>query len=75
LYPGSARAGFLPYQVDLAWLYIYGLHKIGGVTSFKDSKPLFLKNQLAKYKAEIAAKAYAQENALIETNSMAEKVN
>ncbi|MBK0402793.1 fatty acid desaturase [Adhaeribacter sp. BT258] len=51
LYPGSARAGFLPNQLDLAWLYIKGLHKIGGVTSYKDSKPLFLKNQLAKYQA------------------------
>lgn len=51
LYPGSARAGFLPYQLDMAWLYIYGLYKIGAVTSFKNSKPLFEKNQLAKYKA------------------------
>ena len=22
LYPGSARAGFLPYQIDFAWVYI-----------------------------------------------------
>ncbi len=51
LYPASARAGFLPYQVDLAWMYIKGLHKIGGVTSYRDSKALFLKNQFAKYQA------------------------
>lgn len=42
LYPGSARAGFLPYQVDLAWIYIYSLHKIGLVSSYKDSKKAFL---------------------------------
>jgi stearoyl-CoA desaturase (delta-9 desaturase) len=51
LYPGSARAGFLPNQLDLAWFYIKGLHKIGAVSTYKDSKALFLKNQLAKYKA------------------------
>jgi stearoyl-CoA desaturase (delta-9 desaturase) len=47
LYPGSARAGFLPYQVDLAWIYIYSLHKIGLVSSYKDSKKAFLQ----KYRA------------------------
>ncbi|KAA9325643.1 fatty acid desaturase [Adhaeribacter soli] len=55
LYPGSARAGFLPYQIDLAWNYIYLLHKVGAVSSYRDSKPLFLKNQLAKYQAAQAA--------------------
>lgn len=43
LYPGSARAGFLPGQVDLAWLFIYGLYKVGLVTSYRDSKQDFLK--------------------------------
>ncbi|MBL7847302.1 MAG: fatty acid desaturase [Cyclobacteriaceae bacterium] len=43
LYPESARAGFLPYQLDLAWIYIYGLYKIGGVSRFTDSKKQFLK--------------------------------
>ena len=43
LYPRSARAGFLPYQIDLAWIYIYCLSKIGGVSSYRDAKPLFLK--------------------------------
>lgn len=27
LYPGSARAGFLPYQIDTTWIYIYCLSK------------------------------------------------
>jgi fatty-acid desaturase len=49
LYPRSARAGFLPYQIDLAWIYIYCLSKIGGVSSYRDAKPLFLK----KYAPEL----------------------
>ncbi|MGZ8544003.1 MAG: fatty acid desaturase, partial [Flavisolibacter sp.] len=47
LYPGSARAGFLPYQLDLAWIYIYCLYKLGAVTSFRDSKRDFLKKYVA----------------------------
>lgn len=46
LYPASARAGFLPYQLDLAWIYIYGLYKIGGVSSYRDSKTEFLKKYI-----------------------------
>jgi stearoyl-CoA desaturase (delta-9 desaturase) len=42
LYPNSARAGFLPYQIDIAWIYIYCLSKIGAVSSYKDSKKEFL---------------------------------
>ena len=46
LYPGSARAGFLPYQLDLAWIYIYCMHKIGVVSSYHDSKKEFLRKYL-----------------------------
>lgn len=42
LYPESARAGFLPYQLDLAWIYIYSMYKLGAVSSYKDLKPQFL---------------------------------
>jgi stearoyl-CoA desaturase (delta-9 desaturase) len=42
LYPESARAGFLPYQLDLAWIYIYCLHKLGAVSRYTDSKKQFL---------------------------------
>jgi len=42
LYPGSARAGFLPYQIDLAWIFIFCMHKIGVVASYHDSKAVFL---------------------------------
>lgn len=43
LYPSSARAGFLRFQLDLAWLYIWGLFKLGLVSSYRDSKADFLK--------------------------------
>ncbi|GAA4449181.1 acyl-CoA desaturase [Rurimicrobium arvi] len=43
LFPGSARSGFLPYQLDLAYCYIYLLHKLGGVTHYHDSRKQFLK--------------------------------
>jgi len=43
LFPGSARAGFLPYQLDLAWIYIYCMHKLKVVSSYKDSKKEFLR--------------------------------
>jgi stearoyl-CoA desaturase (delta-9 desaturase) len=42
LYPGSARAGFLPGQVDLAWLYILTLYKLKMVSGYKDSKKEFI---------------------------------
>lgn len=43
LYPGSARAGFLPYQLDLAWIYIFCLYKVGAISSYHDSKKDFLR--------------------------------
>ncbi len=49
LYPSSARAGFLNYQVDFAWYYIYFLYKIGGIVSFNDSKKLFIEQYYVPY--------------------------
>lgn len=51
LYPGSARAGFLRYQLDPAWMFIYCMHKIGVVSSYHDSKKEFLR-KYAAVKAE-----------------------
>ncbi len=48
LYPGSARAGFLPNQLDLAWIYIFSLYKLGAVSSYRDSKKDFLKKYVAE---------------------------
>lgn len=43
LYPKSARSGFLPYQLDLAWCYIKLLNMVGAVSTYHDSKKEFLK--------------------------------
>ena len=51
LYPGSARAGFLPYQLDLAWIYIYCMYKLGAVASYHDSKKEFLRKYFSVSKA------------------------
>lgn len=44
LYPSSARAGFLPYQLDLAWLFIRSSYALGIVSSYKDSREDFFLN-------------------------------
>jgi stearoyl-CoA desaturase (delta-9 desaturase) len=66
LYPGSARAGFLKYQLDLPWIYIYSLHKMGMVTNFKDSKREFLKKYLetrsSQHMKPLAGKAYTRKH-------------
>jgi stearoyl-CoA desaturase (delta-9 desaturase) len=41
LFPKSARSGFKPYQVDMAWYYIKFLSLIGAVSSYHDSKKEF----------------------------------
>ena len=48
LYPGSARAGFLPYQIDLAWICIFCMFKLGAVSSYHDSKKDFLRKYSVK---------------------------
>lgn len=42
LYPNGARSGFLPYQLDLPWLFIRGLAAIGAVATYRDFKADFL---------------------------------
>lgn len=49
LYPSSARSGFLKYQIDFAWYYIYMLYKIGGIVSYHDSKKQFNEQYLSPY--------------------------
>lgn len=43
LFPKSARSGFKPYQVDMAWYYIKFLSLIGAVSYYRDSKKQFYK--------------------------------
>jgi stearoyl-CoA desaturase (delta-9 desaturase) len=51
LYPNSARAGFLPYQLDLAWLFIRFYNSIGGISWYRDDKAHFMKNYYLPYLA------------------------
>jgi len=50
LYPASARAGFLSWQLDLPWIYIYVLYRLGAVSSFHDSKKDFLQKHFMRNK-------------------------
>ncbi|RFZ85419.1 acyl-CoA desaturase [Mucilaginibacter terrenus] len=43
LFPKSARSGFKPYQIDMAWVYIKLMYTFGAVSQYKDSKAQFLK--------------------------------
>ena len=52
LFPRSARAGFLKYQVDLAWYFIYFLYMIGGVSSYRNSKKEFYKKYFYPYRQD-----------------------
>ena len=49
LYPASARAGFLPFQIDLAWYYVYLLYLTGGVSSYHNSKKQFFREHYNPY--------------------------
>ncbi|MFK7899313.1 MAG: fatty acid desaturase [Cyclobacteriaceae bacterium] len=48
LYPSSARSGFLPNQLDMAWVYIYSLKKLGAVSSYQNDHKKFMENQIEK---------------------------
>jgi fatty-acid desaturase len=53
LFPRSARSGFLKYQIDFAWYYIYFLYLIGGVSSFNNSKSNFIENYYLPYRLKV----------------------
>ncbi len=42
LYPSSARSGFLPYQLDMAWVYIYCLSKLKMVSWYQNDYQKFM---------------------------------
>jgi fatty-acid desaturase len=50
LYPGSARSGFLSYQLDLPFLLIRLLAFVGCITSYRDCKKLFMETHWLPYK-------------------------
>jgi len=53
LYPKSARSGFKPYQLDLAWCYIKLLSMIGAVSHYRDSKKQFYLDYVTVAKAPV----------------------
>ena len=57
LFPRSARSGFLPHQLDLAWLYVKFLSMIGGVSFYRDSKKQFYEEYVIPYKENKKGKA------------------
>lgn len=57
LFPTGARSGFLPYQLDLPWIMIKLLHKIGIVSTFRDFKDEFFKKHYLPFKA-LSSKRY-----------------
>lgn len=56
LFASSARSGFLWWQLDLAWLYIRFLEKIGAASNVLDYKRLFHERHYEPYLAARAAK-------------------
>lgn len=62
LYPASARTGFLPYQIDLPWVFIFSMYKLGIISVYHDSKKDFLQkysgNEFASYRGRIKAKEW-----------------
>ena len=48
LYPKSARSGFLPYQLDMAWVYIFVLSKVGAVSRYQNDKKKFMDKYINK---------------------------
>ncbi len=49
LYPNGARSGFLPYQLDLAWILIRCFHFLGGISTYRDYKNDFERDYLRPY--------------------------
>lgn len=50
LFPRSARNGFLNYQLDLPFYYIYFLYKLGGVSEYQNDKKIFFEKYYQPYK-------------------------
>ncbi len=61
LFPTSARSGFKPGQIDMAWYYIKFLSRIGAVSSYKDSKKQFYEKYYIPY---LKSKVSETENAV-----------
>jgi sn-1 stearoyl-lipid 9-desaturase len=49
LYPSAARSGFLPYQLDLPWLFVKALASVGAVHSFRQFREEFYRDHYLPY--------------------------
>jgi sn-1 stearoyl-lipid 9-desaturase len=65
LFPTSARNGFRWYQLDLPFLYIRFLERIGAVSRVRDHTELFRERHLRPYR-EATARAQVGANAAVE---------
>jgi len=48
LFPKSARSGFKSHQVDLAWIYIRTMNRLGAISHYRDDKKRFREQYLKK---------------------------
>lgn len=67
LFPKSARSGFKPMQLDLAWQYIRLMNRLGAITSYKDNKKqfheLYYQPELERKRQLAAVKLIAKQSA------------
>jgi sn-1 stearoyl-lipid 9-desaturase len=61
LFPNGARSGFLPYQIDIPWYFVRFLYSIGGITTLKDYKAVFLRDYYEPYVESLKAARPAEE--------------
>ncbi len=66
LFPRSARSGFKPLQVDLAWYYIKTMYTLGAIVQYRDNKKQFYQKYYLPYlkekkEAKLRAKAMSLE--------------
>jgi sn-1 stearoyl-lipid 9-desaturase len=54
LFPTSVRAGFLPWQLDLSFVFIWCYRLIGGVSSWRDGRERFYERHYQPYLAQVA---------------------
>tara|TARA_Y100000590_G_scaffold432506_1_gene548599 strand:+ start:7940 stop:9064 length:1125 start_codon:yes stop_codon:yes gene_type:complete len=72
LYPNGARAGFLRYQLDLAWLFILGCYKMKLVTQLNDPYPRFIKEHYEPYLKSKGQKITSKETPLSNTENLSQ---
>jgi sn-1 stearoyl-lipid 9-desaturase len=57
LFPTSVRAGFLPWQLDLSYVFIWCYRLFGGVSSWRDGRERFYERHYQPYLAQLARAA------------------